>query len=228
VKTPTEEEKDLVANVFKADEFKIFNDHYLASENDLHACKRFIEKYEQVKQIGSENEKKELDLLNLDKYIIDFKNFYLDVQIVKIKDKEKESLTIEKHVQDISPILSEIIIFQSLNSEEIQALHTILAPKLPISSFQKIMSDAKSYFSSIGNKLIIDDQHRAAALGIAAMWSNSISNAQVVTSKSETSDFFGQINTLFASDPLPKLEALPNFEKLNALLNKEKIFNDFK
>ena len=83
-------------------------------------------------------------------------------------------------------------------------------------------------FLVLATNLIIDDQHRAAALGIAAMWSNSISNAQVVTSKSETSDFFGQINSLFASDPLPKLEALPNFEKLNALLNKEKIFNDFK
>jgi hypothetical protein len=228
MKTPTEEEKDLVANVFKAGEFKIFNDHYLASDNDLHACKRFIEKYEQVKKIGSENQKEELDLLNLDKYIKDFKNFYLDVQIVKIQEKKEENLKIERHVQDISTILPEIIIFQSLNAEAIQALHTILAPELPMPSFQKIISEAKSYFSSIGNNLIIKDEDRAAALVIAGWWPKLNVNAKPITTKSEASNFFGQFDQFFTKDPLPELKAIPNFDKLNALLNVEKISNDFK
>jgi hypothetical protein len=228
VKTPTEEEKDLVANDLKAGEFKIFNDHYLASDNDLHACKKFIEKYEQVKQIGSETQKEELDLLNLDKYIKDFKNFYLDVQIVKIQEKKEENLKIERHVQDLSSILPEIIIFQSLNVGAIQELHTILAPELPMPSFQKIISSAKSYFSSIGNNLIIKDEDRAAALVIADWWPKLNANTNPITTKSEASNFFGQFDQFFTIDPQPELKAIPNFDKLNALLSVEKISNDFK
>ncbi len=223
--TPTEEKKKAVANDFKAGEFKIFNDHYLASDNDLHACKRFIEKYEQVKQIGSENQKEELDLLNLDKYIKDFKNFYLDVQIVKIQEKKEENLKIERHVQDLSSILPEIIIFQSLNVEAIQALHTILAPELPMPSFQKIISEAKSYFSSIGNNLKIKDEDRTAALGVATLWAKLIANNKLRASKPEESNFFSQF---FSRDLLAELKAFPNFEQLDSLLNIEKISIDFK
>jgi hypothetical protein len=104
----------VVPDKFKEGELTGFNNKHLASTNDLEVCKRFIEKYEQVKQIGSENQKEELDLLNLDKYIKDFKNFYLDVQIVKIQEKKEENLKIKRHVQDLSSILPEIIIFQSL------------------------------------------------------------------------------------------------------------------
>ncbi len=223
--TPTEEEKDLVANDFKAGEFKIFNDHYLASDNDLHACKRFIEKYEQVKQIGSENQKEELDLLNLGKYIRDFKNFYLDVQIIKIQEKKEENLKIERHVQDLSSILPEIIIFQSLNVEAIQALHTILAPELPMPSFQKIISETKSYFSSIGNNLKIKDEDRIAALGVATLWAKLIANNKLRASKPEESNLFSQF---FSRDLLAELKAFPNFEQLDSLLNIEKISIDFK
>jgi len=92
--TPTEEKKKAVANEFKEGELTGFNNKHLASTNDLEVCKRFIEKYEKVKQIGSENQKEELDLLNLDKYIKDFKNFYLDVQIVKIQEKKEERLAL--------------------------------------------------------------------------------------------------------------------------------------
>jgi hypothetical protein len=208
--TPTEEKKKAVANEFKEGELTGFNNKHLASTNDLEVCKRFIEKYEQVKQIGSENQKEELDLLNLDKYIKDFKNFYLDVQIVKIQEKKEENLKIERHVQDLSSILPEIIIFQSLNAEAIQALHTILAPELPMSSFQNIISEAKSYFSSIGNNLIIKDKDRAAALVIADWWPKLNANTKPITTKSETSNFFGQ------------------FDQLNTLLSVEKISNDFK
>ena len=208
--TPTEEKKKAVANEFKEDELTGFNNKHLASTNDLEVCKRFIEKYEQVKQIGSENQKEKLDLLNLDKYIKDFKNFYLDVQIVKIQEKKEENLKIERHVQDLSSILPEIIIFQSLNAEAIQALHAILAPELPMSSFQNIISEAKSYFSSIGNNLIIKDKDRAAALVIADWWPKLNANTKPITTKSEASNFFGQ------------------FDQLNALLSVEKISNDFK
>jgi hypothetical protein len=208
--TPTEEKKKAVANEFKEGELTGFNNKHLASTNDLEVCKRFIEKYEKVKQIGSENQKEELDLLNLDKYIKDFKNFYLDVQIVKIQEKKEENLKIERHVQDLSSILPEIIIFQSLNAEAIQALHAILAPELPMSSFQNIISDAKSYFSSISNNLKIKNKDRDAALVIADWWPKLNANTKPITTKSEASNFFGQ------------------FDQLNALLSVEKISNDFK
>ena len=223
--TPTELEKNTIANVFKQGELTGFNNKHLASTNDLEVCKRFIEKYELIKQTGSKIQKEELDLLDLDKYIKDFKEFYLNQQSVKIKEKEEEKLKIEKHIQDFSPILPDIIIFQSLNAEAIQTLHTILAPELPMSSFQKIISDAKSYFSSIGNNSIINDEYRAAALGLAGMWTKLTINNQLKNNKPVESNFFSQF---FLRDLLAELKEFPNFEKLNALFDLEKISNDFK
>ena len=223
--TPTELEKNTIANVFKQGELTGFNNKHLASTNDLEVCKRFIEKYELIKQTGSKIQKEELDLLDLDKYIKDFKEFYLNQQSVKIKEKEEEKLKIEKHIQDFSPILPDIIIFQSLNAEAIQTLHTILAPELPMSSFQKIISDAKSYFSSIGNNSIINDEYRAAALGLVGMWTKLTINNQLKNNKPVESNFFSQF---FSRDLLAELKEFPNFEKLNALFDLEKISNDFK
>ena len=233
-----------VKNYYK----ELFNKKYQASIEELEACNRFIIKYESIVKNSSLEKKQEIeDLLSM-QYIKDFLEFYNSVQIknqaIKIKkDAEVKEVNLEasvglldvneipapKTIKDISTILPGIIAFQSMQLEDIESMHRILAPALPSQNFQKMMGDAKSYFLNlINNELKITDDQRIAAMGIATLWAKLAVNAQSITNKPETSNFFGPIGSFFTRDLLAELQAFPNFEKLNALFDLEKISNDFK
>ena len=144
------------------------------------------------------------------------------------KDKKEEKIKKEEHLKKISPFDNGIKSFMSLRLEQSESLYLILKPKLELKEFQKVILDAKNYFSNISEYKPITEIQRNAALSIATNWNTFKAKSQLANAKSEESGIFGQIGQIFSRDLLAELQAFPNFEKLNALLSVEKISNDFK
>jgi hypothetical protein len=224
----TEDEKNKIANEFKKDELTGFNNKNLASTNDLDVCERFIKKYELIKQKGSEIQKEELDNLDLDKYIQDFKEFYLNQRSIKIKEKEEEKIKKEEHLKKISPFGDGIKAFMSLRSDQSEYLYNILNPKVELKKFQLIILEAKNYFSNISEYKPITEIQRNAALSIATDWNTFTAESRLANEKSEEFGIFGQIGKILSKDLLSKLQDFPSYRELNELLDVEKISNDFK
>ena len=117
---------------------------------------------------------------------------------------------------------------QELTINDVQSLHTILAPDLDLPVFEVFMVDTKKYFESIATGIAPIENQKGAALTIAALWTKLTGNDQPATNTDEVSYFINQISQFFVKNPIAELKEFPNFEKLNTLFDLEKISNDFK
>jgi hypothetical protein len=170
-----------------------------------------------------------------DEYLNDAKDSYLDKKNIEIKEKEeekikkeKEKLKKEEYLKRLSPFAAGIQSFMSLRLEQSESLYLILKPNLELKEFQKVILEAKNYFSNISEYKPITEIQRNAALSIATNWNTFKAKSQSANANSEESSIFSQIGQIFSRDPLAELKAFPNFEQLDSLLNMEKISNDFK
>ena len=170
-----------------------------------------------------------------DNYLNDAKDYSLDNKNIKIIEKheekiktEEEKLKKEENLKKISPFDKGIKSFMSLRLEQSESLYLILNPKIELKEFQKIILEAKNYFSNISEYKPITEIQRNAALSIAADWNILKAESQLANEKSEEFGIFGQFGKIFSKDRLSELQDFPGYPELNELLNEEKIFNDFK
>jgi transposase-like protein len=170
-----------------------------------------------------------------DNYLNDEKDYSLDNKNIKIIEKheekiktEEEKLKKEENLKKISPFDKGIKSFMSLRLEQSESLYLVLNPKVELKEFQKMILEAKNYFSNISEYKPITEIQRNAALSIAADWNILKAESQLANEKSEEFGIFGQFGKIFSKDRLSELQDFPGYPELNELLNEEKIFNDFK
>jgi hypothetical protein len=228
-----------VKNYYK----EAFNIKNQMSIKELEACNRFIRKFDFILKNSSPEKRQEIENLELEKYVDDFLDFYNHEQIKILTEKKsaekkstetKSAETIigstssEKANNEKSIYFSGIIALQELTINDVQSLHTILAPDLDLSVFEVFMVDTKKYFESIATGIAPIENQKGAALTIAALWTKLTGNDQPSTNTDEVSYFVNQISQFFIKNPIAELKEFPNFEKLNTLFDLEKISNDFK
>lgn len=163
-----------------------------------------------------------------DNNLNDAKDYSLEKQNIKIKEKEEENLQKEEYLKKISPFDDGIKYFMSLRLDQSESLYNILNPKVELKKFQLIILEAKNYFSNISEYKPITEIQRNAALSIATDWNTFKADSRLANEKSEEFGIFGQFGKILSKDRLNKLQDFPSYPLLNELLDLEKISNDFK
>ena len=170
-----------------------------------------------------------------DNYLNDAKDYSLDGNNIKIIEKEEEKIKTEEeklkkeeHLKRISPFAEGIKSFMSLRLEQSESLYLILNPKIELKEFQKVILEAKNYFSNISEYKPITEIQRNAVLSVAADWNNLKAESRLANEKSEEIGIFGKFGQFFSKDRMDELQEFPDYLELNKLLNIERIMKDFK
>jgi hypothetical protein len=170
-----------------------------------------------------------------DNYLNDAKDYSLDRNNIKIIEKEEEKIKTEEeklkkeeHLKRISPFSEGIKSFMSLRLEQSESLYLILNPKIELKEFQKVILEAKNYFSNISEYKPITEIQRNAVLSVAADWNNLKAESRLANEKSEEIGIFGKFGQFFSKDRMDELQEFPDYLELNKLLNIERIMKDFK
>ena len=116
----------------------------------------------------------------------------------------------------------------SLRLEQSESLYLILNPKIELKEFQKVILEAKNYFSNISEYKPTTEIQRNAALSVATDWNNLKAESRLANEKSEEIGIFGKIGQIFSKDRMDELQEFPDYLELNKLLNIERIMKDFK
>jgi hypothetical protein len=116
----------------------------------------------------------------------------------------------------------------SLRLEQSESLYLILNPKIELKEFQKVILEAKNYFSNISEYKPITEIQRNAVLSVAADWNNLKAESRLANEKSEEIGIFGKFGQFFSKDRMDELQEFPDYLELNKLLNIERIMKDFK
>jgi hypothetical protein len=170
-----------------------------------------------------------------DDYLNDAKDYSLDRNNIKIIEKEEEKIKTEEeklkkeeHLKRISTFAEGIKSFMSLRLEQSESLYLILNPKIELKEFQKVILEAKNYFSNISEYKPITEIQRNAVLSVAADWNNLKAESRLANEKSEEIGIFGKFGQIFSKDRMDELQEFPDYLELNKLLNIERIMKDFK
>ncbi len=198
---------------------KEYKEQYPLSEEDLLACRRFVEKFNNIKSNGTDEQKRLLDESDLQKYVDDFeKNFSVSAND-DVGEAEQapvtDSINHAGKVNDaaVTPVMQSTVRirldprpnisdFPNLDEKEKAALIALLFPSHNTTDANNLLIKATDYFQSISNGFLpTDAEQKSSAIEMAHAWSNL--------------DFFSKSSAIYLNQKFYDLNALLVVEKIN-------------